>query len=243
MTEPFTLEGYKALIAALLARGYVLRSFADAQPDERHLILRHDVDQSLEAAVRLARCEAAAGWAATYFVLLRSEMYNPFSPASVQALAELRQLGHGVGLHLDGALYDGELEALEVAVHRECAVLEAILEAPVDMISFHRPAPGLVPCDRTLAGRRNTYESRFIETIGYCSDSRGEWHHGPPLEHESIKAGRALQLLTHAIWWMGAPAAPEEKLASFLEERLSNLESELAEHCTIYAPRRSEGKA
>ena len=90
MTEPFTLEGYEALIAAMLARGYVLRSFADAQPDERHLILRHDVDQSLEASVRLARCEAAAGWAAAYFVLLRSEMYNLFRPAAARALAELQ---------------------------------------------------------------------------------------------------------------------------------------------------------
>ena len=235
MTEPFTLEGYEALIAALLARGYVLRGFADARPDERHLILRHDVDQSLEAAVRLARCEAAAGWAATYFVLLRSEMYNPFSPAAAQALAELRALGHAVGLHLDGALYDGELEALEVAVQRECAVLETILEAPVDMISFHRPAPGLVPCDRVLAGRRNTYESQFVEEIGYCSDSRGGWHRGHPLEHPAVAEGRALQLLTHAVWWDGgARESPREKLDRLVKARDQAVRDELAANNAVY---------
>jgi hypothetical protein len=235
MTEPFTLEGYEALIAALLARGYHIRSFADAQPGERHLILRHDVDQSLEAAVRLARREAAAGWAATYFVLLRSEMYNPFSPASVQALAELRQLGHAVGLHLDGALYDGELEALEVAAHRECTVLEAILKAPVDMISFHRPAPGLVPCDRVLAGRRNTYESRFIDEIGYCSDSRGGWHRGHPLKNPAVVEGRALQLLTHAIWWDGVEIeSPREKLDQVVKTRDQAVRDELAANNAVY---------
>jgi hypothetical protein len=235
MTEPFTLEGYEALIASLLARGYVLRSFADAQPNERHLILRHDVDQSLEAAVRLARCEASAGWAATYFVLLRSEMYNPFSPVAAQALAELRALGHAVGLHLDGALYDGELDALEVAVQRECAVLETILEAPVDMISFHRPAPGLVPCDRRLAGRRNTYESCFIHEIGYSSDSRGGWHRGHPLEHSAVAEGRAIQLLTHPIWWDGAAdESPREKLDRLVVARDRTFREELAANSTVY---------
>ena len=235
MTEPFTLEGYEALIAALLARGYHIRSFADAQPGERHLILRHDVDQSLEAALHLARREAAEGWPATYFVLLRSEMYNPFSPASVQALAELRQLGHGVGLHLDGALYDGELEALEGAARRECAVLEAILEAPVDMISFHRPPPGLVPCDQTLAGRRNTYESRFIDEIGYCSDSRAGWHRGHPLDNPAVAEGRALQLLTHAVWWDGDESeSPREKLDRVVASCDQRVRAELAANNSVY---------
>jgi len=235
MTEPFTLEGYEALIAAMLARGYVLRSFADAQPDERHLILRHDVDQSLEASVRLARCEAAAGWAATYFVLLRSEMYNLFSPAAARALAELRALGHAVGLHLDCALYDGEFDALEIAAQRESAVLEAILEAPVDMISFHRPAPGLVPCDRVLAGRRNTYESQFVKEMGYCSDSRGGWNRGHPLVHPAVAEGRALQLLTHAVWWDGgARESPRQKLDRVVASCDQRVRAELAENNSIY---------
>ena len=140
-----------------------------------------------------------------------------------------------MGLHLDGALYDGELEALEVAVHRECAVLEAILEAPVDMISFHRPAPRLVPCDRTLAGRRNTYESRFIETIGYCSDSRGGWHRGHPLAHPAVAAGRALQLLTHAVWWDGgACESSREKLDRVVASCDARVRVELAANNSVY---------
>jgi len=243
MTPEFSATGYRDLIAAILAKGYRIRGFADVQASRRDLILRHDIDQCLNTAARLAALEAEEGWRASYFVLMRSEMYNPFSPAGVRALDEISAGGHDIGLHLDAALYGGDSEALESAARRECAMLESITGRKIEMISFHRPAPNLIPCEYILAGRGNAYEPRFFNEIGYCSDSRGDWHHGPPLEHESIKAGRALQLLTHAIWWMGAPAAPEEKLASFLEERLSNLESELAEHCTIYAPRRSEGKA
>ena len=55
----------------------------------------------------------------------------------------------------------------------------------------------------SLADRRNTYESKFFKEIGYCSDSRGGWHHGSPLDHAALGEGRALQLLTHAIWWTG----------------------------------------
>ena len=106
------------------------------------------------------------------------------------------------------------------------------------MISFHRPQPNLMPFDRPLAGRSNTYESRFFEDIGYCSDSRGAWRHGHPLQHAALAEGRALQLLTHAIWWIGEDAKPGEKMNAFLDRRFSNLEEELAAHCAVYTPRK-----
>ena len=45
------------------------------------MILRHDVDLSLDAALRMAELEAEAGAAATYFLMTRSEFYNLDSPS------------------------------------------------------------------------------------------------------------------------------------------------------------------
>ena len=63
------------------------------------MILRHDVDLSLDAALRMAELEAEAGAAATYFLMTGSVFYNLGSPEGERALGRLRELGHRVGLH------------------------------------------------------------------------------------------------------------------------------------------------
>ena len=235
----FSPEGYAALLAALTARGYAAQSYHDARPAARHLILRHDLDMSIAAALPMAAAESAAGLRATYFVLLRTEMYNPFSAEARRMLDDIRGFGHEIGLHLDAALYADDAAALDRAAAVECDSLERILDAPVRVISFHRPAPALLGYPETLAGRAHAYQPRFFSEMGYCSDSRGAWHHGHPLDQPAIAAGRALQVLTHPLWWT-APAgrAPEARLRDFLSARTEQLDRALAAQCDIHRPRR-----
>ncbi len=232
----FTLAGYRALLQAFLDRGYRVRTFDEAEPAERHLILRHDLDMSLEAALPVAEVEAQLGLSAVFFVLLRSEFYNPHTPRARGIIDRLRSLGHDVGLHFDASLYDQhDLDDLDRAAAAECAALERAMDAPVRMISFHRPAPALIGLDRLLAGRDHAYRPRYISDMGYCADSRGAWHHGHPLDHLAVAEGRALQLLTHPIWWTGtAEEGPVEKLERFLAERRTLLQQELAANCEPY---------
>lgn len=229
----FTVAGYRALLEALLARGYTVRAFADAEPGAAHLILRHDLDMSLEAALPIAEIEYRLGVAAGYFVLLRSEMYNPFSAAARVVLERLLDLGHEVGLHFDAALYGDDPAALERAGAWECAVLEALLGREVRTVSFHRPAEALQGRAGAFSGRRHAYEPRFFKEMGYCSDSRGAWHHGHPLDHPAVRETRGLQLLTHPIWWIGE-GSPEARLGAFLRARTARLDQELAAHCDVH---------
>jgi hypothetical protein len=235
-SNEFSAAGYRALIRALLKRGYAVRGFVDADPGARHLILRHDIDMSIEAALPLAEMETSLGVGASYFVLLRSELYSPFAPSGLSALKRIAALGHEIGLHFDAALYPET--ALESAAEHECAILEAMTEGPVRTISFHRPAPSLLGRVGTLAGRRHAYEPRFFRDMGYCSDSRGRWRHGRPLDHPAIAEGRALQLLTHPIWWQGPPAAPPARLDALLDARMETLDRTLAAHCDVHIPGR-----
>lgn len=235
MDESFSLEGYRALIAALLERGYQAKAYEDVSAGERHLILRHDLDMSLQAAEPIAAIENELGVAAHYFVLLRTEMYNLFSPAARRSLQNILGLGHAIGLHLDASLYDNDPAALNAAAARECAILEDAIGAPVSVISFHRPAKSLLGYEKPLAGRRHAYEPCFFSQIGYCSDSRGGWNYGAPLDHEAVRDGRALQLLTHPIWWPAAPASdPVDRLDRFVDERTHLLRQELAANCEPY---------
>ena len=231
----FTLDGYRALLAAFLDRGYTARGFAEVEPQARHLVLRHDLDMSVQAALPIAEIERDLGLSATYFVLVRTEMYNPFSAAAKRDLERIVGLGHEIGLHFDPSLYGSGREGLDQAVGRECAALESVYSVPVRVVSFHRPPARLLGLEGRLAGRNHAYEARFWREMGYCSDSRGEWHHGHPLDHAAVAEGRALQLLTHPIWWTAGPAdSVKEKLDRFARARFDLLRAELARNCEPY---------
>ena len=233
MSADFSPSSYRALLQTFADRGYTAMSYVDADPARRHLILRHDIDISLGAALPIAEIERESGMAATYFVMARSEIYNPFAPDGARALAHIVDLGHRIGLHFDAALY-GAGQQLDDAAARECAVLEKIVGQDVHDISFHRPAPALIGRAGTIAGRRHAYEPRFFAAMGYCSDSRGGWHRGAPLDHPAVRDGTALQLLTHPIWWLDPAAEPAARLDRFLDTKFAALDRELAEHCEVH---------
>jgi hypothetical protein len=190
----------------------------------------------------MAVVESELGVRSSYFVLLRSELYNPFAPAGEAALRRIRALGHEVGLHFDAVQVEGGLAALDAAAERECAMLEDLIEAPVGMISFHRPAKALLGLDRPLAGRAHAYQPRFFSRIGYCSDSRGAFHHGEPLAQPAVAEGRAMQLLTHPIWWMGeAGMDVKGHLERFIANRAEAMRAALAAEIQSYAREQGAG--
>ena len=75
MSCAFDLEHYRELIEAAQAGGYRF-AFFEGSPQPGTVILRHDVDLSLDAALRMAEVEAAAGAQATYFLMTGSVFYN-----------------------------------------------------------------------------------------------------------------------------------------------------------------------
>ncbi len=234
MSTDFSPAAYRALLSGLLDRGYAVRGYADADPQRRHLILRHDIDMSLDAALPIAEIEKSLALTAHYFVLVRTEMYNVFSAGARTALRQFIGLGHEIGLHLDASLYGNDPALLQRATEEECAVLEAASGTSIRTVSFHRPAKALLGYPETLGGRIHTYQPRFYTQMGYCTDSRGAWHHGHPLDHPAVREGRGLQLLTHPIWWTGAGATPAAKAAAFLAARVRTLDDELASNCSVH---------
>jgi len=126
----FTYGAYRSLLALLRDEGYALRGYHDYEDAPRCAILRHDIDNSLSQAVRLAELEAEEGVRSTWFVLLRTDFYNPASRAGAEALRYIRSLGHEVGLHFDEASYVPALGPEEVVqkIIKECGLLSALLE-------------------------------------------------------------------------------------------------------------------
>ncbi len=195
MSCSFDLDHYRELLAAAEAGGYRY-AFFEGEPREGDLLLRHDVDLSLDAAVRLAELEADAGARATYFLMTESVFYNLASHEGERALARLRELGHRVGLH---------------AVYPHARPDERL--DPV--LAWHNPDPDYMR--EPVAGFANVMHERWFSPETYRSDSNQHWRSGCP--HDQLRAGAFpwLQLLTHPEIWAYPGGTMSETMHAMLD--------------------------
>ena len=171
----------------------------------------------------MAEVEAARQIASTWFILVRSPLFNPFGAGERELLRSLRDGGGRIGLQFDASYYPDRLsdrEALELAAHEEIAALETASGGPVVAVSFHKPPPLLKDCDRDFVERPHCSEPRFMRDILYCSDTLAQFSYGEPMDHARQTDLRAMQLLTHPIWWSGtAGMSGLEKLDALAQRR------------------------
>jgi len=203
MTCDFSLGHYRELLRAAQAGGYRFAGF-DRAPEAGDLILRHDVDLSLDAALTVAEAEAEQGAWSTWFLMTRSVFYNLASSEGERAIARLRELGHRVAHH---------------AVYPHVDLDERF--DPV--VAWHNPDPEFMWAD--IAGAANVMSDTFFNPDRYRSDSNQQWRHGCP--HEELARGdfEWLQLLTHPEIWAFEGATMRESMESFLDaDRAARLE-------------------
>jgi hypothetical protein len=207
MSCGFTLEHYGQLLDAAKQGGYRFSSFA-GEPRAGDLFLRHDVDLSLDAALRMAELEAEAEARATYFLMTQSVFYNLASPEGLRTVNRLRELGHGVGLHAvwPGAEHDERFD-------------------PV--LAWHNPEPEYM--SEAVAGFVNVMQPPFFDPEHYRSDSNQHWRHGCP--HAELAGGEFewLQLLTHPEIWVYPGASMGETMNAMLDAERERRRELLAE--------------
>lgn len=198
----FTYTAFQDLIALLREHGYAFENYHTYQNSPRCVILRHDIDNSLAQAVRMAELEHALGVSSTYFVLLRTDFYNPASISSQQRLRRILDLGHEIGLHFDETVMKQGTPppACAAPIEKECALLSAMLDAPVTTVSMHRPSKEMLGADLHIPGIVNSYGSTFFHDFKYLSDSHHNWRE-PVLDIIRSEQYARLHILTHAFWY------------------------------------------
>lgn len=237
----FTYEGYERLIAALKSQNYTFCNYHDYAAHPRCVILRHDIDNSPEAALRLGGVEETLHVSSTYFVLLTSDFYNPASAKNLASLRLLQDMGHEIGLHFDEMAYGEALtpEQTVAAIQNEARILSDILKTPVTTVSMHRPSKATLEANLEILGLVNSYGQTFFHDFKYLSDSRRRWRE--PVE-EIVKSGEydRLHILTHAFWYHEQEETIEQTVGSFIRganheryeqmhENITDLESILPE--------------
>jgi hypothetical protein len=203
MNCAFDLTHYRQLLRAAQSGGYRFAGF-DQPPAAGDLILRHDVDLSLDAALTVAEAEAEEGAWSTWFLMTRSVFYNLASKEGEHAIVRLRELGHRVAQH---------------AVYPDADVDERF--DPV--VAWHNPDPEFMKAE--IPGAINAMSETFFDPEHYRSDSNQHWRHGCP--HEQLAGGEFawLQLLIHPEIWAFEGKTMRESMESFLDaDRAARLE-------------------
>lgn len=199
MTD-FSPDGYRRLLEAIKAGRYRLRGFDVSEPAEQMLFLRHDVDLSLEDAVAMAEIEHQFEIRATYLLMTRSVFYNLASPAGLDAVAQLRELGHWVGHH---ARYPH---------------VDPVVDPGFDRVmAWHNPEPAYM--EDAVPGWVNVMEPRFTAGFEwtYRSDSNQTWRRGDPTAELAEARFPWLQLLIHPVLWMGGTDGMRATVEAFLD--------------------------
>lgn len=203
MSCSFSLEHYRELLRAAKAGGYRFAGFGRA-PEPGDLLLRHDVDLSLDAALAMAEIEREEDVSATYLLMTRSVFYNLSSREGEQALTRLRELGHHVGHHAVWPHVD--------------------LDGRFDpVVAWHNPDREYMQAE--INGAENVMRPPFFDEQHYRSDSNQRWRHGCPHDQLARHEFEWLQLLVHPEIWVYDGASMRDTMESFLDtDRAARLE-------------------
>lgn len=204
MRDRFDFETYWWILGRIAEtnRCVRFRDFAGGDPTDPFFILRHDVDFSPAAALRLAEQEAERGVSATYFLLVGTRYYNLLAPEHGHVARRLVELGHEVGLHYDvNLLRPFERREWRRLLRAQLQMLGDLAGAEVVSIAMHQPGLNGEDPFRGEDGLINASEARFVRDIVYVSESCRAWRDCGWSMLETGVIPRRLHLLLHPINW------------------------------------------
>jgi hypothetical protein len=219
LSEVYSLESYRSIIRRALSAGYTFAPFTTEEVvSGKRIYLRHDVDYSLEMALKLAEANAELGIRGTFCVLLRSQVYNLLSQPSIDAATRIHDLGQYLGLHVPLSsipLRDDDY-SVEAKLRADFEFLREEVPVLSPVYSWHNPTPETLErylLSRKKAGLVNTYSSQFFRDIPYYSDSN--LRH-PVEAFKRFVAGdevEAMQIVFHPLYWVGGGTSMRDVLS------------------------------
>ena len=197
----FTFNYYKLMLENSLLSGYKITPLKEYKLNyDKHILLRHDVDFTLENAVNFSKIENELGIRSTYFIRLHAKNYNPLTINNSKLLYNFLELGHEIGLHIEPDYYKNMgLNPIE-HINIEINMLEKVLGIKMNGISTHEPSRCGYIIDKENIKQLNVdYEAYLIDGYKYISDSGARWREGD-LNEWNNKVNKII-VNTHPVWW------------------------------------------
>ena len=225
----FDKDDYIKVIDLLTEHGWTASLDWHSQQAVNNVLIRHDIDFSIEYAYEVAQLERELGITSTYFFMISSNMYNLFSQKNINLVHKIRDLNHKVSLHYDPTVYTSDN-----FFAWEKASFEEIFNVEIDIVSIHRPRDFLIENNKLINGIAHTYMDKYFKDMVYISDSGGKEIYQKIQEYVKLPPKKPLQLLTHPIWWQGKSTSPTETLNAWKIENCKFLVDELKANCGSY---------
>lgn len=217
--EDFTIGKYKEFLTDA-RKSFTFASFDNIPSDERHILLRHDLDLSVSTGLEVATVEHEFGVSATYFILLHSPFYNLLEYRNFNMIKEILSLGHKIGLHFDSHFYNiSNEDELNDKISLEKKFLNELFGIDIKVFSFHLTNAFTMQCRKfNYGGLINVYADLFQTQYEYCSDSYGVWRYKRLFDVVRETKSRGLHILTHPEWWTHGEAMPEHRIKNIVDK-------------------------
>lgn len=196
---------------------------------KKFLILRHDVDFSLDYALKMAKEESKNKIKSTYFILIHGEYYNPFDKKNTKIIKQISNLGHEIGLHYDTSFFPKSPKKEIKLMVNEIGMLEKIIKNKIISVSQHVPSETReIFTDLRDAGFIDSKDPEITKQVKYISDSGHYWREGCMCKH--VGNFDKLQILTHPIWWVSGFGKRDEILSEFSRNEKLKIDSKINEY-------------
>ena len=202
----FTFKHYKDTLQFSLNKKYKFlkcEQYNLIEKYEKVIILRHDIDFSLDNALKFANIENKLGISSTYFIRLHSKYYNPLEYNSYNIIKAIQGLGHEIGFHQEpdfSSLFPNPNEYLK----QEIKSFNLLFQTHIKGVSTHEPdRRGIQITPQNISEFDLEYESYFpifTQQMKYISDSGARWREGCMSEWINQEKSK-LYINTHPFWW------------------------------------------
>lgn len=209
----FTYSAYADFLCLLKSKYHITQVSKALDIEAPYLILRHDIDMSLESAIKMARLDSELEVKSTFYVLLSNKHYNLLEKDSLRLLREISMLGHEVGLHYDLEAYRAYGVGVSEVFEREVELLESLIGRRVTSVASHNPSKNDPLLRRAYI---NAYDEGLCDL--YVSDSNRAWGLNCLNELLSFKYDK-VQLLTHPFLWTEKACSLSEFIEDYLRMR------------------------
>lgn len=235
----FSFDDYREIIRIIKSTGRHC-GYAEALRKEQFIIMRHDVEYSVERAYQMSKVEESMDFVSTYFFQWTNNTYNILSRRNMDMIKEMHERGHHIGLHfaLNGMT---DMQQVRGRIRMEIDILSEMFGFEITEFSVHRPSKDILRENIKLDGILNAYQDDFFTfadkitedtelKVKYMSDANHIWRYGYP-DKKNITSYDKVQILVHPFSWCKKGYNNFENYRALLQEKYVELVESVDREC------------
>lgn len=235
----FSYDDYREIIRIIKSTGRQC-SYAEALGKDNFVIMRHDVEYSVERAYQMAKVEQSMDFVSTFFFQWTNNTYNILSRRNMDMIKDMHERGQHIGLHfaLNGMT---DMQQIRKRIQMEIDILSEMFGFEITEFSIHRPSKDVLRENIKLDGILNAYQDDFFTfadkinestalTVKYMSDANHIWRYGYP-DEANITGYDKVQILVHPFAWSKKGGGNFDNYRDLLQEKYIEMVESVDNEC------------